>query len=108
MSRTYKYQRRTGRLNRSFDVCEEQRQGDPWKLLAAAVVFQAAVDCEMWTPEIEQPCYNSSSLNGLPYMRKAKLIQFINSDWIEFLLSWQDNISIEAVRENLIRRLTND
>lgn len=108
MSRTYKYQRRTGRLNRSFDICEDQPQGDPWKLLAAAVVFQAAADCDAWDPEIEKPCYNSSHLAGLQYRRRGKLIEFINSDWLDMLLSWQTEIKPEAVCEELIRRLQHE
>ena len=108
MSRVYKYERRTGRLNRSFDVGEDQPQGDPWQMLAAAVIFQAAVDCSEWTPEIEKPCYNSSHLAGLQYRRRGKLIEFINSDWIDMLLSWQTEIRPDAVREELVRRLQHE
>lgn len=107
MSRVYKYERKTSRLNRSFDVSEDQPQGNPWQMLAAAVIFQAAVDCSEWTPEIEEPCYNSSHLAGLQYRRRGKLIEFINSDWIDMLLSWQTEIGPDAVREELIRRLSN-
>lgn len=105
MSRVYKYERKTARLNRSFDVGEDQPQGNPWQMLAAAVIFQAAVDCSEWTPEIEEPCYNSSHLAGLQYRRRGKLIEFINSDWIDMLLSWQTEIKPDAVREELVRRL---
>lgn len=106
MSRVYKYERRTGRLNRSFDIAEEQPQGDPWQLLASAIIFQAAADCDAWDPEIEKPCYNSSHLAGLQYRRRGKLVEFINSDWIDMLLSWQTEIKPEAVCEELVRRLT--
>lgn len=100
-----KYIRKTDRLNRSFDNFNLDGASNPWKLLAAAVIFQAAVDCSQWNPEIEQPCYNSSKLNGLPYRRKGKLTEFINSDWVDTLLCWQTEIKADAVREELIRRL---
>ena len=104
MSKTYI--RKTDRLNRSFDNFNLEGASNPWKLLAAAVIFQAAVDCTQWTPELEKPCYNSSNMNGLLYRRRAKLSEFINSDWVDTLLCWQTEIKADAVREELIRRLT--
>lgn len=101
------YVHKTNRLNRSYDnmfmACQDE--SNPWKLLASAIIFQAAVDCQNWTPEIEKPCYNSSSRNGLRYMRRGKLREFINSDWLDLLLSWQHDIKVEAVCEELVRRL---
>lgn len=108
MSTTSKYQKRTGRLNRSFDFVELAGDSNPWKLLASAIIFQAAADCQNWKPELEEPFSNSSSLNGLQYMRRAKLIQFINSDWLDLLLSWQTEIKPEAVCEELVRRLRHE
>lgn len=106
MSNTYV--RKTDHLHRSFDFVLLAGDTNPWKLLAAAIIFQAAVDCQNWTPDLEKTFSNSSSLNGLPYMRRAKLIQFINSDWIDLLLSWQNEIAPEAVCEELVRRLLHD
>ena len=106
MSVKYEYNRKTGRMNRSYDYVEQAGDGDPWKLLASAILFQAAADCAAWTPDIEKPCYNSSHLAGLQYRRRYKLVEFINSDWIDMLLSWQNEVRPEAVREELIRRLT--
>ena len=94
------------RLNRSYDSEDTLGIRNPWAALAAAIIFQAAVDCSQWDPEIEQPCYNSSHLAGLQYRRRGKLIEFINSDWIDQLLSWQNEITPEAVCEELVRRLT--
>ena len=101
-----KYQKKTGQLNRSFDVHDELPAGNPWQLLAAAIIFQAAVDCTDWDPEVEKPCYNSSHLMGLQYRRRGKLVEFINSDWLDMLLTWQNQIRPDAVREELIRRLS--
>lgn len=95
-------------MNRSLDWVQLAGESDPWKLLASAVIFQAAVDCDQWSPEIEQPCYNSSHLAGLQYRRRGKLIEFINSDWIDALLSWQTAIKPEAVCEELVRRLQHE
>ena len=106
MSLTVNYQNKTDRLNKSYDFFEQAGQGDPWKLLAAAVIFQAAADCQSYNPDIERPCYNSSHFAGLQYRRRGRLVEFINSDWLDTLLSWQHDVTPEAVREELIRRLT--
>ena len=108
MSIKYQYERKTGRLNRSYDFVEQSGAGNPWKLLASAIIFQAAVDCSLWDSEIEKPCYNSSHLAGLQYRRHAKLVEFINSDWIDMLLSWQKEVRPEAVCEELVRRLQHE
>lgn len=107
MSKSY-YQKTTGRLNRSYDLFTLGGDTNPWKLLAAAIIFQAAVDCDQWRPEIEDPKPSSQNFNGIQYRRRAKLIQFINSDWIDMLLSWQNEIKPEAVCEELARRLCHD
>lgn len=102
------YQRKTDRLNRSFDCLKDAGStSDPYKLLASAIIFQAAVDCSQWKPEIEAPCYYTGGSNaGVKYKRKDKLTEFINSDWIDMLLCWQHEITPEAVCEELVRRLT--
>lgn len=108
MSRKYTYVQKTNCLNRSYDskMMAGADDSTPWKLLASAIIFQAAVDCQNWTPELEKPCYNSSSRKGIRYMRRGKLREFINSDWLDLLLSWQHDIKVEAVCEELVRRLT--
>lgn len=97
-----KYQNKTGRLNRTWnDVVCAAGVYDPYRMLAAAILFQAAVDCSNWRPEIE----NKPKQSGNQYLRRAKLVQFINSDWIDQLLSWQTQITPLGYREELIRRL---
>lgn len=94
------------RLNRSFEN-EYLEINDPYKALAAAIIFQAAVDCQSWSPAIEEPCYyTGGSHGGVRLMRKDKLLEFIGSEWLDWLLCWQHDISVEAVREELTRRLT--
>lgn len=96
------------RLNRSFEN-EYLEIDDPYKALAAAVIFQAAVDCTNWSPDIESPCYHTGGAKGaVKFMRKGKLQEFISSDWLEWLLCWQHDISVEAVREELTRRLLHE
>lgn len=104
---SHNYVHKTNRLNRSYDnmFMAGADESNPWKLLASAIIFQAAADCQYWTPEIEKACYNSSTRNGVKYMRKGMLLQFINSDWLDLLLSWQHDIKVEAVCEELIRRM---
>ena len=101
-----KYIQKTNRLNRSYDcmMMAGSDESNPWKLLASAIIFQAAVDCQNWTPELEKPCYNSTR-KCIRYMRRGKLLEFINSDWLDLLLSWQHDIKVEAVCEELVRRL---
>ncbi|MBR5845475.1 MAG: hypothetical protein IKY65_04370 [Rikenellaceae bacterium] len=96
------YHNKTNRLNKSYDVFTQAGDGNPWKLLASAILFQAAVDCQCWTPEIE-----ARRLHGdLRLRRRHALVEFINSDWIDMLLSWQNEIRPEAYCEELVRRLT--
>lgn len=100
------YIKTPGRECRSFDRIKNAGTGDPWKLLASAIVYQAAVDCSGWYAEIEKPCYNGMKINGLRYRRRGKLVEFINSDWLDQLLCWQNDITPDAVAEELYRRLT--
>ena len=102
------YHKKTNQLNRSYDLFTLGGDTNPWKLLAAAIIFQAAVDCEQWKPELEDPKPCASNFNGIQYRRRAKLIQFINSDWIDMLLSWQNEIKPETVCEELVRRLQHE
>lgn len=105
MSKTYV--RKTDRLNRSFDCLHNAGStGDPYKLLAAAIIFQAAVDCTAWSPDLERPVWSNTNMNGIKFRRYSKLREFINSDWLDMLLSWQTEIKPEAVCEELVRRLT--
>ena len=93
-------------LWRSFDFVEQSGMGNPYKLLCAAIIFQAAVDCEA----IKK--YGEGSFDLARYAKGAfqemsipNMMDFINGEWLEYLLSWCDNISVESVRENLINRL---
>ena len=93
-------------LWRSYDFVEQSGIGDPYKLLCSAIVFQAAVDCEA----IHR--YGEGSFDLARYAKGAfqemsipNMLDFINGEWLEWLLSWTDCVSIEAVRENLIERL---
>ena len=106
--RKRRYHRRTNNLSRSYDSNVILPASNPYCMLASAIIFQAAVDCDNWTPEIEDPQINTSGWNGLQYQRKSMLVKFINSDWIDVLLSWQHDITPEGVCEELVRRLQHD
>ena len=41
-------------------------------------------------------------------MSRHSMVDFIKGEWLENLLSWQGEISIDAVRENLMERLGNN
>ncbi len=93
------------RFCRSLDYAEVAGKTEPYALLAAAVIAQAAVDCSEWTPEIEKSNSEDVIRKGVN-CRFSRLRDFINSDWIDLLLSWQHEVTPEAVCEELVRRLT--
>lgn len=98
------YKRKTDRLNRSVDIQEDMPQGSPYKLLASAILLQAAIDCSSWSPALEET--NIDVHCDIEFRRFDKLRQFINSDWIDMLLCWQHQITPEGYCEELVRRLT--
>lgn len=95
-----------GSLWRSYDYIENAGTTDPYKLLCSAIIFQAAQDCEAirrcgeGTFSLER--YAKGAMNE---MTVQAMVNFINSDWLEFLLEWTDCVTIEGVRENLLERL---
>jgi hypothetical protein len=93
------------RFCRSLDYAEVAGKTEPYALLAAAVIAQAAVDCSEWTPEAEKANSYDVIKKGVN-CRFARLRDFINSDWIDLLLCWQHEVTPDAVREELVRRLT--
>ena len=98
------YTRKTDRLNRSVDIQEDMPQGSPYKLLASAILLQAAIDCSSWSPALEET--NIDVHGDIKFRLFDKLRQFINSDWIDMLLCWQHQITPEGYCEELVRRLT--
>ena len=107
MPRTYI--KKTRQLERSYDCnLNAGISGNPWKMLASAIIFQAAVDCTYWNPEFEKDSFDGGYQSGIRYMRFNMLRDFINSDWIDTLLSYQSEITPEAVCEELVRRLCNE
>ena len=101
MPSKYHYKSKTGRLNRNWTEMLVSGSYDPYRMLAAAILFQAAVDCSSWSPAVDAKPKHSGNI----YLRRAKLVEFINSDWIDHLLSWQNQITPAGYREELIRRL---
>lgn len=92
------------RFCRSLDYTVVAGKTDPYALLAAAVIAQAAVDCSEYDPAIEVPYSIEVQRKGIN-CRFDRLREFINSDWIDMLLSWQNQVTSDAVREELVRRL---
>ncbi len=92
------------RFCRSLDYAVVAGKTNPYALLAAAVIAQAAVDCSEYDPAIEVPYSIEVQQRGVN-CRFNKLREFINSDWIDILLSWQNQVTAEAVCEELTRRI---
>lgn len=101
-----KTENKTASLWRSYDFVEQLGTGNPYKLLCSAIVFQCANDCEAISRYGEGTAMLAKYAKGaFQEMSVTNILDFIDGEWLEFLLSWQDNISIEAVRENLKGRL---
>ena len=95
------------RFCRSLDYTVVAGKTDPYALLAAAVIAQAAVDCSEYDPAIENSYSIEVQRKGIN-CRFDRLRDFINSDWVDMLLSWQNQITPEAVCEELVRRLRHE
>lgn len=101
-----KYEKKTDRLNRSYDFIDQLGCGDPYKLLSAAIVFQAAVDCDAIKKYGEGTYMLAHYAKGaFQEMSITNMLDFINGEWLDFLLSWQDNITTNGIKENLLERL---
>ena len=92
------------RFCRSLDYTLVAGKTNPYALLAAAVIAPAAIDCSEYKPEFESPEWGRTETDVM-LRRFYKLREFINSDWIDLLLSWQNQVTPEAVCEELVRRL---
>ena len=92
------------RFCRSLDYTLVAGKTNPYALLAAAVIAQAAVDCSEYDPAIETSYSSEVQRKGVN-CRFNRLRDFINSDWVDMLLSWQNQITPEAVCEELSRRI---
>lgn len=93
------------RFCRSLDYTHVAGKTNPYALLAAAIIAQAAVDCSEYDPAIEAPYSIEVQRKGVN-CRFNRLRDFINSDWIDLLLCWQHEVTPEAVCKELVRRLT--
>ena len=94
---------RQERFCRSLDSLSNGAKTNPYKLLATAIIAQAAVDCSLYEPEDPKAEFKKSS--DRRFLTFEALRSFINSDWIDALLSWQNDITPEAVCEELARRI---
>lgn len=103
------YEKKTAALWRSYDYVEQAGAGDPYKLLCAAIVFQAACDCEAIKKygEATYDLYRYAK-GAVVEMSRQSMVDFIEGEWLEQLMSWQGEVSIEAVKENLLERLGKD
>lgn len=100
------YIKKSVTLWRSYENDDLQGESDPWKLLCSAIIFQAAADADAIR------LYGEGSFDlhryakgAMDCMTKKDMVRFINSDWLDSLLSWQRDISVDSVAENLYNRL---
>ena len=104
-----KYQcKHRGHICRSVNEARVAGEYHPLRMLCSAVIAQAAVDCDLIGMYGEEEILNSASKSAVSpkaEMTVAALERFICSDWLDFLLSWQDEFSADSVAEKLWKRL---
>ena len=88
------------RLCRSMNDITSAGTSNPWKLLAAAVIYQTAVDCTMASEHSETYLVQKYGRS----MRRKELRDFINGEWLEELAGWS-NIEVDAIRVELLNRM---
>lgn len=93
-----------GRFCRSLNEDHVAGSCNPWALLCSAIIAQAAVDCSNWDPA--DPEAEWAGLKGSRRdLTQEALESFIDSDWLDWLLCWQDQITTLSVREELRSRM---
>lgn len=93
-----------GRFCRSLNEDHVAGSCNPWALLCSAIIAQAAVDCSNWDPS--DPDAEWAGLKGSRReLTQEALESFIDSDWLDWLLCWQDEITTLSVREELRSRM---
>ena len=93
-----------GRFCRSLNEDHVAGSCNPWALLCSAIIAQAAVDCSNWDPADPEAFCLPKSQNRR-YLTKEALESFIDSEWLDWLLCWQSEITTLSVREELRCRM---
>ena len=96
--------KKRGRFCRSLNEDHVAGSCNPWALLCSAIIAQAAVDCSNWDPSDPEAFCVPKSQNRRDLTQSA-LESFIDSEWLDWLLCWQDEITTLAVREELRSRM---
>ncbi len=93
-----------GRFCRSLNEDHVASSCNPWALLCSAIIAQAAVDCSNWDPSDPEAFCVLKSRNRRDLTQSA-LESFIDSEWLDWLLCWQDEITTLSVRDELRSRM---
>lgn len=93
-----------GRFCRSLNEDHVAGYCNPWALLCSAIIAQAAVDCSNWDPTDPEAEWTSMKGSRRDLTQEA-LEEFIDSEWLDWLLSWQSEITTLSVREELRSRM---
>ena len=93
-----------GRFCRSLNEEHVAGSCNPWALLCSAIIAQAAVDCSNWDPSDPEALLTPRCENRRELTRAA-LESFIDSEWLDWLLCWQSDITTLSVREELRSRM---
>lgn len=93
-----------GRFCRSLNEDHVAGSCNPWALLCSAIIAQAAMDCSHWDPSDPEAEWASMKGSRRDLTQEA-LEDFINSEWLDWLLCWQDEITTLSIREELRSRM---
>lgn len=96
--------KKRGRFCRSLNEEHVAGSCNPWALLCSAIIAQAAVDCSNWDPD-DPEAFNVPKSQSRRDLTRASLESFIDSEWLDWLLCWQDQITTLSVREELRSRM---
>lgn len=96
--------KKRGRFCRSLNEEHVAGSCNPWALLCSAIIAQAAVDCSNWDPA-DPNALRAPKTQNRRYLTRASLESFIDSDWLDWLLCWQNEITTLSVREELRCRM---
>lgn len=97
--------KKRGLFCRSLNEDHVEGSCNPWALLCSAIIAQAAADCSNWDPD-DPEAFNVPKYQGRrDLLTRAALESFIDSEWLDWLLCWQDEITTQSVREELRCRM---
>lgn len=96
--------KKRGRFYRSLNEDHVAGSCNPWALLCSAIIAQGCSGLLKLDPD-DPEAFNVPKSQSRGDLTRASLESFIDSDWLDWLLCWQDQITTLSVREELRSRM---